>query len=199
MPDPINSVKQRLAAGQAAIGFSIRQSRTVDVAQIAKTCGYDWLFIDMEHGALDLETAAQISIAALGVGIAPIVRVPGFEHHHATRVLDAGALGVVVPHVDTPEQARRIADQCLFPPQGHRSIAGAQPQLAFETMPIAQAMAKANAATLLVVMIETEQAVANADAIAAVAGIDVLLIGSNDPCADRGIPGQFADAKLNRA
>jgi 2-keto-3-deoxy-L-rhamnonate aldolase RhmA len=199
MPDPINSVKQRLAAGQAAIGFSIRQSRTVDVAQIAKTCGFDWLFIDMEHGALDLETAAQISLAALAVGIAPIVRVPGFEHHHATRALDAGALGVVVPHVDTAEQARRIADQCLFPPNGHRSIAGAQPQLGFETMPIAQAMAKANAATLLAVMIETEEAVANADAIAAVDGIDVLLIGSNDLAADMGIPGQFTDAKLDRA
>jgi 2-keto-3-deoxy-L-rhamnonate aldolase RhmA len=199
MPDPVNSAKQRLAAGQAAIGFNIRQSRTVDIAQIAKTCGYDWLFIDMEHGALDLETAAQISIAALAVGIAPIVRVPGFEHHHATRVLDAGALGIVVPHVDTEEQARRIADQCRFPPNGHRSIVGNLPQFGFEALPAAQAMAKADAATLLVVMIETEQAVANADAIAAVEGIDVLLIGSNDLCADMGIAGQFGDPKLDRA
>jgi 2-keto-3-deoxy-L-rhamnonate aldolase RhmA len=199
MPDPINSAKQRLAANQAAIGFSIRQSRTVDVAQIAKTCGYDWLFIDMEHGALDLETAAQISLAALAVGIAPIVRVPGHEHHHATRVLDAGALGIVVPHVDTPEQARRVVDQCRFPPTGHRSIPGALPQLGFEAMPVAQAMAKVDAATLLVVMLETEQAIANADAIAAIEGIDVLLIGSNDLTADMGIPGQFGDAKLERA
>jgi 2-keto-3-deoxy-L-rhamnonate aldolase RhmA len=199
MADPINSAKQRLAANQPAIGFNIRQSRTVDVAQIAKTCGFDWLFIDMEHGALDLETAAQISLAALAVGIAPIVRVPGFEHHHATRALDAGALGVVVPHVDTAEQARRIADQCRFPPNGHRSIVGALPQLGFESMPVAQAMAKADAATLVVVMIETEEAVANADAIAAVDGIDVLLIGSNDLTADMGITGQFGDPKLDSA
>lgn len=199
MPDVINSAKQRLQANQPAIGFSIRQSRTVDVAQIAKTCGYDWLFIDMEHGALDLETAAQISVAALGVGIAPIVRVPGFEHHHATRALDAGALGIVVPHVDTAEQARRVADQCRFPPTGHRSIPGGLPQLAFESMPLAQAMAKVDAMTLLVVMLETRDAIANADAIAAVDGIDVLLIGSNDLAADMGIPGQFAHAKLDEA
>jgi 2-keto-3-deoxy-L-rhamnonate aldolase RhmA len=199
MPDLINSAKQRLAADQAAIGFGIRQSRTVDVAQIARTCGFDWLFIDMEHGALDLETAAQISLAALAVGIAPIVRVPGIEHHHATRALDAGALGIVVPHVDTAEQARRVADQCRFPPTGHRSIPGGLPQLGFAAMPVADAMAKVDAATLLVVMLETEEAIANADAIAAVDGIDVLLIGSNDLTADMGIPGQFGDAKLDRA
>src|SRR5262249_21027858 len=125
MPDLINSAKQRLAANQPAVGFNIRQSRTVDAAQIAKTCGFDWLFIDMEHGALDLETAAQTGGGVLAAGTAPFVRVPGFEHHPAPRALDAGALGVVVPHVDPADQARRIADQCRFPPNGHRSIVGA--------------------------------------------------------------------------
>ena len=194
MPEIVNSAKKRLDAGQSAIGFNLRQARTVDIAMIARTCGFDWLFIDMEHGAIDLDAAAQ-----LGVGIAPIVRVPGHEHYHAAKALDAGALGVIVPHVDTPAQAKRIADQCRFPPAGHRSITGSLPQLGFEAVPLAQAMKLVDAATLVVVMLETQEAIANADAIAATKGIDVLLIGSNDLCADIGIPGQFGDPRLDKA
>lgn len=195
----VNPAKHRLGQGQLALGFNLRQSRTVDIAVIARSCGYDWIFIDMEHGSFDLDIVAQISVAALGAGIAPIVRVPGHEHHHATRVLDSGALGVIVPHVDTPEQARRIADQCRFPPNGRRSIPGGLPQLGFQALPLAQAMATVDAATLLVVMLETEEAIANADAIAQVPGIDILLIGSSDLCADMGIAGQFDHPRLHGA
>src|SRR5262249_20137530 len=158
---------------------------------IGRSCGYDWLFIDMEHGAFDVDLVAQIAVAAFAAGIAPIVRVPGIEHYHATRVMDAGALGIVVPHVNTPEEARRIADQCRFPPFGHRSIPGGLPQLAFASLPVAEAMPIVDAATLIVVMLETEAAIANADAIAAIDGIDVLLIGSSDLTADMGIPGEY--------
>jgi 2-keto-3-deoxy-L-rhamnonate aldolase RhmA len=199
MPEIVNAAKKRLDAGQPAIGFNLRQTRTVDIAMIAKTCGFDWIFIDMEHVAIDLDAAAQLCVAALGVGVAPIVRVPGHEHYHATKALDSGALGVIVPHVDTPAQAKRIADQCRFPPTGQRSIPGGLPQLGFESVPLPQAMKQVDAATLVVVMLETQEAIANADAIAAINGIDVLLIGSNDLCADMGIPGQFGDAKLDRA
>jgi 2-keto-3-deoxy-L-rhamnonate aldolase RhmA len=195
----VNPAKHRLGQGQLALGFNLRQSRTVDVAIIARNCGYDWMFIDMEHGSFDLDVVAQISVAALAAGIAPVVRVPGHEHYHATRVLDSGALGVIVPHVDTPEQARRVAEQCRFPPSGRRSIPGGLPQLGFQALPVAEAMATVDAATLLVVMLETEEAIANADAIAAVEGIDVLLIGSSDLCADMGIPGQFDHPRLHDA
>ena len=102
-----NHTMQQLAAGKLAIGMGLRLARTVDIATIGKTCGYDWLFIDMEHNSMDVDTAAQISMASLAVGITPIVRVPGKEHHHASRLLDAGAQGIVVPHVDTIEEAKR--------------------------------------------------------------------------------------------
>jgi 2-keto-3-deoxy-L-rhamnonate aldolase RhmA len=199
MPEIVNSARKRLDANQPAIGFNLRQTRTVDIAMIAKTCGFDWLFIDMEHVAIDLDAAAQLCVAALGVGIAPIVRVPGHEHYHATKALDAGALGIIVPHVDTAAQAKRIADQCRFPPTGHRSIPGGLPQLGFESLPLDKAMGLVDAATLVVVMLETQEAIANADAIAAVQGIDVLLIGTNDLCADIGIPGQFGDPRIDKA
>ena len=102
-----NHTKQQLDAGKIAIGMGLHQSRTVDIGSIAKACGFNWLFIDMEHSAIDLGVGAQMASAALAVGISPIVRVPGKEHHHASRMLDAGAQGIVVPHVDSVEEARR--------------------------------------------------------------------------------------------
>ncbi len=194
-----NVAKQRLLAGELAVGFSVLHWRTVDIARIAKTCGFDWLFIDMEHGTMDVETASRISVAALDTAITPLVRVPGHEHHHATRVLDGGAMGVVVPHVDTVEQARRVVDNCRYPPHGHRSLTGALAQAGYATMPADQMIAALNENTLVVVMLESPEAIDNADAIAAVDGIDVLLIGSNDLAAEMGIPGRLGDEKIAAA
>lgn len=191
-----NLAKEKLVAGEVAVGIGLRQARSVDVGKIMKTCGYDWLFIDMEHNAMAVEDAVEISVAAQDAGITPVVRVPGFEHYHASRVLDGGALGIVVPHVDTAEQAAKIVDNCKYPPIGHRSVTGALPQLDFEPVPMAEATIAINDATLVVVMLETPQAVENADAIAAVDGIDVLLVGTNDLCVEMGIPGQLGDDKV---
>jgi 2-keto-3-deoxy-L-rhamnonate aldolase RhmA len=194
-----NAAKRRLAAGEPALGLGVRQARTVDIAPIAKTCDYDWLFIDMEHSALDVDAASQIAVAGLGAGITPIVRVPGKEHHHASRLLDTGAQGIVVPHVDTVEEAQRVVSHCKFPPVGHRSVAGGTPQLGFRNLPVAEATRMLNDETLVVVMLETPQAITNADAIAGVPGIDVLLIGTNDLCAEMGIHGQFGDSRVEAA
>jgi len=168
-------------------------------AGIAKECGYDWLFIDMEHNTMGVDAAVQISVAALPVGITPIVRVPAHEHFHATRVLDGGAQGVVVPHVNSVEQARRVVENCKYPPIGHRSLTAPMPQLGFRTMPVADAIEALNRNTLVVAMLETPQAVDNADAIAAVEGIDALLIGTNDLAAEMAIPGQFGHARIEAA
>ena len=194
-----NHTKRQLAEGKVAIGMGLRLARSVDIAILSKTCGYDWLFIDMEHSSMDLDSAAQIAMASLPVGITPIVRVPGKEHHHASRILDAGAQGIVVPHVDTVEEAQRAVAYCKYPPLGHRSAMGVLPQLAYRPVPIGEAMPAANEATLVIVMLETPQAIANAEAIAAVPGLDVLLIGTNDLCAEMGIPGQFNDARVEDA
>jgi 2-keto-3-deoxy-L-rhamnonate aldolase RhmA len=191
-----NHAKEKLAAGELAIGVGLRQARTVDTAKIMKTAGFDWLFIDMEHNSMDLDTAVQISVAAQDAGITPIVRVPGFEHYHATRALDGGAQGIVVPHVDTPEVAAQVAHQCKYPPLGHRSVTGALPQVAFQPLPVAETTAAVNEATLLVVMLETPTAIDNVEKIAAVAGIDSLLIGTNDLCMEMGIPGQVGDPQI---
>jgi 2-keto-3-deoxy-L-rhamnonate aldolase RhmA len=150
-----NHAKERLEAGELALGVGLRQARTVDIAKIMKTAGYDFLFIDMEHNSMSIDLAAQISIAAQDAGITPVVRVPAFEHFHATRALDAGAQGIVVPHVDTAEVAARMVSNCKYPPVGHRSVTGALPQLDFRPAPLGEAATAAiNAATLLILMLE---------------------------------------------
>lgn len=191
-----NPARERLEAGELALGIGLRQARTVDIAKAMKSCGFDWLFIDMEHNAMDVDVACQISVAAQDAGVTPIVRVPGFQHFHATRVLDGGAMGIVVPHVDDAETARRMVDNCRYPPIGHRSVTGTLPQIDFQSLPVAEATRLINETTLLVIMLETPQAIDNVEEIAAVPGIDVLLIGTNDLCMEMGIPGQVDDPRI---
>ena len=186
-----NHAKEMLEQGELSLGVGIRNARTSDIGKAMKTAGFDWLFIDMEHNTMDIDTACQIAVAAQDAGITPIVRVPGFEHHHATRALDGGAQGIVVPHVDDAETAAQMVSNCRYPPVGKRSMTGSLPQLAFESHPFDQIAEGVNAATLLILMLETPTAIANADAIAAVPGVDALLIGTNDLCMEMGIPGQF--------
>ena len=199
MPVAQNIAKRRLAEGKLVLGLGLRQSRTVDIGMIARACGFDYLFIDCEHNAMDLSTAADISVAALGQGVTPLVRVPAKEPFHSLRVLDNGAQGVIIPHVDTAEEARAIVDSLRYPPAGHRSISRASPLVSFETVPLDAFMREANDETLIVAMLESPGAIAQADAIAAVEGIDALLIGTNDLCAEMGIHGQFGHERVVEA
>ena len=187
-----NVAKQKLSDGELSLGIGVRISCGVEIAKVAKVCGYDWLFIDMEHSPLNLETVADISVAGLDAGCTPIVRASSHHHHHASRPLDSGAQGIVVPHVNSAEEARRVVDQCLYPPIGHRSLAGGAAILEYESLPMAEATRIINDNLLVVVMLESPEAIANADEIAAVGGVDVLLIGTNDLCAEMGIPGQYS-------
>jgi 4-hydroxy-2-oxoheptanedioate aldolase len=191
-----NAAVDRLKAGELAVGIILRSARTVDIAPAMKAAGFDWLFLDLEHNSMDLDMAVQISVAALGAGIAPVARVPARQLWLATRILDGGGLGIVVPHVDTPEEAKAIAAALRYPPLGHRSVAGGLPHFGYEKLGLAETCAAINAATLVIVMLETPQAIANADAIAAVPGIDSLLIGTNDLAMELGVPGNFGDGRI---
>ncbi|MFW5835293.1 MAG: HpcH/HpaI aldolase family protein [Pseudomonadota bacterium] len=185
-----NIAKEKLDAGELTLGVGLRNARTVDIAKAMKTAGYDWLFIDMEHNTMSLDVATQISVAAQDAGITPLVRVPGFAHHHASRALDGGAQGIVVPHVDDAETAARMVANVRYPPEGRRSMMGAIPQVDFETHPTGAVARAVNEATLLVLMLESPASIDRVDEIAAVPGYDALLVGTNDLCMEMGIPGQ---------
>jgi len=194
-----NAARERLERGELALGVGLRQARTVDIGKAMRTAGFDWLFIDMEHNSMDLDCAVQICVAAQDAGITPVVRVPGHQPFHATRALDGGAQGVVVPHVDTPEQAAAMVMACKYPPIGHRSVTSALVPVNFEILPLGEVTAAINQSTLLVVMVESPEAVENAEAIAAVPGIDALLIGCSDLSMEMGIPGKVDDPRIEAA
>ena len=194
-----NIAKEKILNHELCLGVGLRQSRTVDIGKIMATSGYDWLFIDMEHNSMDIDIASQISVAAQDAGITPIVRVPDFAHHHATRVLDCGAMGVVFPHVGNADIAKKLVSYCLYPPKGHRSMTGVLPQLDFKQQPIADVASTINKNMLIVIMLESPEAIDNVDSIAAVDGVDVILIGTNDLCMEMGIPGDYSNPNVKDA
>jgi 4-hydroxy-2-oxoheptanedioate aldolase len=189
-----NLARERLERGELSLGVGIRVMHGVEVAKAMKSAGFDWLFIDLEHGALSIETASQMCLAALDAGISPLVRVPNGEYSLATRLLDNGALGIVVPHVETAEEACNIADRLRYPPLGHRGVFSMMPQ--FDYRPTANLTVSLNSTNLIAVMLESANAIDNAEAIAAVPGIDVLLIGTNDLSIDMGVSGELGNAKI---
>lgn len=186
-----NPVKARMAAGEVALGMNVRLARSGDVARIAKSSGHDFLFIDMQHGLYDVETVGHIASTALGCGVAPLVRVQSCDDPNTAILLDNGVTGIVFPDVNTAEDARRGVDRAKFAPVGKRSVGGAFPQFDYEPLPVAEATARINDLTLVVCMVETREGLDNVEAIAAVDGVDVVHVGSNDLLLDMGMPGQF--------
>jgi 2-keto-3-deoxy-L-rhamnonate aldolase RhmA len=190
---------QRIRSGQLTLGLGVNQLRGAAVPMLARAAGYDFLFIDAEHGAISTPEVSQIAIASLGLGVVPIVRICAGALDEGTRALDNGALGLVVPHVDTPEEARQLVEAFRFAPMGHRSTGGTNAAFGYRPPPPAEAMAALNAAILVIPMIETPQAVENAEAIAAIPGIDALLIGTNDLVLEMGLPGQIGHERVQQA
>ena len=192
-------MRERMVAGEVLLGVGTRLARSTEIAALAAAAGLDWLFIDMEHNPISADLACELSVAAASAGVTPLVRVPGKDPTVASRLLDAGAGGIVVPHVDRPEEIMPFVERCRFAPQGRRSLGGVLPQLAYASLPASEAMSRANEETLICPMIESPEAVANARAIAAVPGVDMLLFGSNDLAIEMGIPGKLDSPRVGEA
>lgn len=199
MIDP-NSALKLLRDGRVALGFGVSQLRTAATPLMARAAGFDWLAIDAEHGSLSLSEIGQMCVASLPVGVAPLVRINADALDEGTRALDNGAQGIIVPRVDTPEQARRVADALCYPPLGRRNWGTVSAQFGFlPPASIHSAQAELQAETLVIAMIETEEAVHNVDAIASTPGINTLFIGAVDLSLDMGIPSRFGDVRFQEA
>jgi 4-hydroxy-2-oxoheptanedioate aldolase len=194
-----NNVKEKLARNEIVASMTVRLVRGVEIAQIAKTAGFDMLYIDIEHSSLSLDTTGQICLAALNVGIVPMVRVPSNTPEYISRVLDGGALGIVAPHIDSAEGARTVVKAAKFPPLGERGAAGVLPHLQYRSFPAPEANAAINGATMVIVQFESAEAVNKADEIVAVEGVDMVLIGVNDMLASLGLAGQYEHPKVRDA
>ncbi|MBM3724345.1 MAG: aldolase [Acidobacteria bacterium] len=173
----VNPVKQLLKEGKPVIGATITTA-SVDVAAQAANMGFDFLWIEMEHSPITLETARNMVLATRGLKAVPFIRVPVNEMWTAKRALDAGALGVVFPFTSTPELARQAVDACKYPPNGRR---GSGPGLPSFRWPAPQGYADfADENAMVITIIEEKRAVEKIEEIAATKGIDVLFIGTND-------------------
>ncbi|HEV7408405.1 MAG TPA: aldolase/citrate lyase family protein, partial [Bradyrhizobium sp.] len=128
-----NPVKERLRAGDVALGITVRISRTPDIARIAKATGHDFIFIDTQHSIFGIETIASIAHTALAIGVAPLVRVRGIDDPDVSLLLDNGVTGIIYPDVADAAQARKAVDICKFPPIGKRSVVGGYPHFDFRS------------------------------------------------------------------
>jgi 2-keto-3-deoxy-L-rhamnonate aldolase RhmA len=194
-----NIVKEKLARNEVVASMTIRLTRGVEIAQLAKTAGFDMIYIDLEHSTMTLDVTGQICLAALGVGVTPMVRVPANTPEYIQRVLDGGALGIIAPGIGSAEEARAVVKASKFPPLGERGAGGALPHLEYRSFPADEANAAVNDATMVIVQFESAAAIAKAEEIAAVEGVDMVLIGVNDMLASMGLPGQYEHAKVREA
>lgn len=188
-----NPVLEAMRAGRPAFGLSVRSVRGIDIARVAKASGHQFLFIDGQHGVFNAETVCNLANAALAIGVAPLARVKSLADPDTPILLDNGVSGIIFPDINTAEEARRAVEICRFPPLGRRSVGANFPQFDARNVPASQSVPLINASTVVVVMVETARGLENIEKIAAVPGIDVVHIGTNDLMADLGKPGQLDD------
>src|SRR5216117_1293163 len=194
-----NPVKEKLARGEVVSSMTARLVSSIEIVRIAKSAGFDSLYIDLEHSSFSMETTSQICVMALEAGIPALVRVPANTPEYISRVLDGGALGVIAPGVRSAGEARAVVAAAKYPPLGERGLSAGLPQLQFRTFPAAETLPALNDATLVIVQFESKAALEAMDEIVAVDGVDLVLIGTNDLMVDLGIPGQYDHPKVRDA
>ncbi len=174
-----------------AIGLAVCVLGTPDAAAIVRQCGYDFLVVDMEHGRITVDDMASICVAGLMGDFPVYVRVTGPTSPDIARVLDCGATGVIIPHVDTRQEAELIVKKTRFPPTGERALPGAVALFGFKPVDVETMVTRSEMQTRVVAMIESRSGLEDAAAIAALDGIDALMIGSNDLAAALGHLGRI--------
>ena len=194
-----NPVKARLSEGGHAFGTMVFEFFTQGMPQIVKAAGAEFILFDMEHSGVTIETLKAQFAACRGIGLVPMVRVPALQYHFIARCLDMGAMGIMVPMVESAAQAREIVSATRYPPAGRRGAAFSMAHDDYEGGSVPDKIAAAHARTLVIALVETADGVAAVDEIAAVDGIDVVWIGHFDLSNFLGIPGQFEHPDFLRA
>ncbi len=187
-----NRVKRALQAGERSLGTMVFEFPTTGIARIAAEAGAEFVVYDMEHTGWSIETIRALMATSRAADLVPMVRIPATQYHLIARPLDVGAMGLMVPMVESAQQAQKIVDSAKYPPVGRRGAAFGVAHDDYAGGDIIEKMTSANEEVLLIAQIETGQGVEQVDAIAAVDGIDVLWIGHFDLTNSLGIPGQFS-------
>ena len=194
-----NKLRALLKSGGVALGTLVWETRGRGVVHTLAAAGMDFVMICTEHSAYNLETVVDLVAHAHAAGITPIVRIPDLQYAYVTRMLDTGCQSLIVPHVKTGAEVRRFVEMAKYHPEGRRRMAiylGASTE--YEDVEPQAAAAHANANTLLAVLIETKEAIENADDIL-IPGIDLALVGHQDLAQSLGVPGQYGHPAVREA
>jgi 2-keto-3-deoxy-L-rhamnonate aldolase RhmA len=194
-----NPVRVNLGKGGAAIGHMAFEFFTPGLCQIMANAGAEFVILDTEHSGVGIETIKSQVACARGTGIVPMVRVPGSHYHLIAPMLDAGVMGIMVPMVETAEQAANIAAWCRYRPLGVRGVAFGMAHDDYAGGDHIKAMTAANERMLVIALIETAAGIENVEAIMATPGIDVGWIGHYDLTNALGIDGQFDHPRYKAA
>jgi 2-keto-3-deoxy-L-rhamnonate aldolase RhmA len=194
-----NEARRKLATGALIVAATLRQFRGADAACMFKTCGFDAVIVDCEHGRVSGDELATLCMSSIALGLTPIVRVASAAAFHISAALDAGAQGVLVPHIDSAAEAAAAVRHAKYPPLGTRSIAAVGPHSGYRSVPLQEFTVAQNRETMVLALVESAGGVADADGIAATEGIDGIMIGPNDLSAELGIAGKLADPQIRKA
>ncbi len=190
-----------LRKGKRKVGTMLRLVKDPAIARIAKNAGLDFIMTDMEHGSYSFETISDISKVARAVGLGSFVRVPELSKGNVSRALDCGAVGVMVPMIESLEQAQMLVGWTKFSPLGKRGLGGSGVHTDYASIGnrTPEFMAEANQQTICIAQIESAKGVDSIEDIAAVKGLDALLIGPNDLSISLGCPGDLLNEKVQKA
>jgi 2-keto-3-deoxy-L-rhamnonate aldolase RhmA len=186
-----NLTRERLARGETVFGSGLQVYRSPEICRTFAAAGFDYVFIDMEHGSFDLETVQDMIRASLDSGITPIVRVSELLYSLVCRLLDSGAQGIILPRVEDPKLMEQALRWMRFPPTGVRGYGVNPTMVEYEAHSFVEIIAHHNLNTLAVVQFETVNAVERADELLAIPGLDIMMVGPADLSISLGIPGQF--------
>ncbi len=187
-----DSLKKMTEHRNLKVGHMVLEFATPGIGHILKNAGAEFVFLDMEHSGLGLDTIKATTRTIQDAGLPVILRVPSKAYDHASRALDLGVEGIMVPMVNTPEEARQILDHMKYAPVGKRGAVFGVSNTGYRApASVTEAMAASNRATAFFPQIETRAGLENAYDIAAVPGVDCLWIGHTDLSVSLGIPGQF--------
>jgi 2-dehydro-3-deoxyglucarate aldolase/4-hydroxy-2-oxoheptanedioate aldolase len=193
-----NPVKRKLDAGGVAVGTMVAEFATPGIARLAAGAGAEFVLFDLEHTGYGIERMRGVLAAARATDVVPFLRVADAAYDLIARGLDIGAMGLMVPAVESVDEARLVAESARFPPAGRRGF-GLVFRDDWEPEGVPATLAKANEETLVLAQIETAAGVDVVEGIAAVDGIDVLWIGHFDLSASLGVPGEFESERYEQA
>ena len=191
-----NKTKQQLAQGQTVYGCMMQQYRSTEIPKLFAAVGFDFIFIDTEHGGFDLETVQDLIRTSNLCGITPLVRVTELLYSLVARLLDVGAQGIILPRVEDPKVLEEAIGWMKFPPLGTRGFGIAAPLIDYEQQSFPKIIEHFNANTMAVVQFESQTAIDRSDELLSVPGIDVALVGPADLSISLGLPGEFEHPKV---